>query len=171
MQNYPFNLISKFQIEGNDIDPNDQDYTVESVAATDLIVWSRFDLMAKWLYLDSKEKGIDSCWARRIYKDNIRAFSAGTFKEPGNDSKNTFDKYLSVFDGLIESIKKNGLSSDVSLIPTDKNGEILDGAHRVTIAAYYNMQVPVLRLCNRIATYMYDYKYFRRFLMSETSMS
>ena len=168
---YPYNRISDHIVIGYELDPADKQYLVENVNVQELVTWNRFDLMAKWLYVDSKEKKLDSRWAKRIYEDNIRAFSAGTFKEPGNASKDRFEAYLSTFDGLIGEIKKNGLSSDISLIPVDKNGEILDGAHRVSIAAYYNIQTPILRLLNKNATYMYDYKYFRRFLMSETSMS
>ncbi len=167
---YPFDLISNFVIEENRIDTNNQKYTIETVDARSLLTWNRFDLMAKWIYIDSKDKGIDNQCALSVYKDNINAFSCGTFVEPGEECKNTFGKYLETFDSIIADVKKGGFRKDISLIPVDDFGEIFDGAHRVATAAYYNQPITILRLFGKKVVYDYDYKYFRKYLMSDINM-
>lgn len=159
---YPFNLLTEYFVRENHIDLS-KSYKIETISARKLVCAERFDLIAKWIYIDAKEKGIDTSWAKEIYYDNINAFSCGTFLEPGTDEKNTFEKYLKVFENIIEDIKRNGFNKTVSLIPVGKNNTILDGAHRVATAAYYDKDVRIIHFPE--LTRQYDYQYFRKLLM------
>lgn len=164
---YPFNLLTEYFIRENNIDLS-RKYEIKTISARSLICAERFDLLAKWIYIDAREKGIDSSWAEEIYYDNINAFSCGTFLEPGTDDKNSFLKYKREFENIIEDIKKNGFDKTISLIPVGKDNIILDGAHRVAVAAYYNKNVTVIYFPE--LTRQYDYRYFRKFLMTDMHM-
>ena len=121
-------------------------YVYEWISAKELIVSRRIDLIAKYKYVEAKEKRLATDFYKEIYKAHIGAFSRGTFIERGQESvKNSFEKYINIFDGLIADIKENGVDPRKSIIPVGANGEIMDGAHRVAIAAYYDQKVPIVR--------------------------
>ena len=62
-------------------------YKVKSLAATELLTYTRFDIAFKLLYLEMLEYGVS--FSKHIYKEHIRAFSLGKFIEPGNKEKNS----------------------------------------------------------------------------------
>lgn len=167
MESYPFNKLTEYFVRKNHIDVEKQ-YEIASVPAKSLICPERFDLMAKWIYIDALEKGIDMTFATKIYRDSINAFSCGTFTEPGTDLKNTFDIYLNQFNEIIQDIKNNGFDSEKSLVPVGADDVICDGAHRVAAAAYYNRNVTIIRFPQLSRNFNYDY--FRSFLMSDINM-
>lgn len=164
---YPFNLLTNYFIKENHIDTS-KEYEIISIPARDLIKYNRFDLMAKWIYIDAKEHGLESNFAEKIYYDNINAFSSGSFIEPGTENKNSFEKYKKDLDELIVDIKKNGFDENKSLVPVGKNDVLLDGSHRVAVAAYYDREIKVVRFPE--LDRCYDYRLFRKYLMSEISM-
>ena len=167
MNDYPFNLLTDYFVRENHIDTT-KEYEIVSVPARTLICPNRFDLMAKWIYIDALEKGGGIEFAKSVYRDNINAFSCGTFTEYGTESKNSFEIYLEQFDEIIKDIKNNGFDSGKSLVPVGAGNVICDGAHRVTVAAYYNKNVTIIRFPD--LTRRYNYGYFRRFLMSDINM-
>lgn len=122
-----------------------KDYDIEYINARDLITSDRIDLVAKLKYIESVEKRYDTDFFRELYKETIAAFSDDSFKEPGSDIKNSFKKYVEIFNKLIKNIKENGFDSDKSIIPVGKNNAIMDGAHRVSIAAYFDLKIPIVR--------------------------
>jgi len=164
---YPFNLLTEYFIKGNSIDIS-KEYEIESVPAIDLFVCQRFDLMAKWIYIYAKEKCIDVTWGRDVYLDNINAFSAGTFVEPGSPDKNSAEKYLKDFDRLIESIRDDGFDDKTSIVPVGKDNTLLDGSHRIAAAAYFNKNVTIIHFPELKRDY--DFRYFRSLLMTDTHM-
>lgn len=141
---YPFNLLTEYLIDAYNIDTNES-YQIESINARDLIVPERIDIMAKWAYIDCHVNNVDKSNAIEMYTAHLDAFSYGSFIEPGNERKKSIERYLKIFDELIEDILYNGFDEKKSIIPVGKNGEILDGSHRVAIAAYFNMEVTVIR--------------------------
>lgn len=169
MREYPFNLITSYVIENNHIDMNSF-YEISEIPARELITYNRFDLMAKWVYIDAKEKGLTSGSGYQVYYDNINAFSGGSFMEPGTEEKNSFAKYTEDLDRLIEEIKENGFDASTSLIPLGMNDDVVDGSHRVSAAAYYDKVVTVIRFPELKRVNSYDYVFFRRYLMSDVSM-
>ena len=169
IREYPLNLLTDYIIDTCGID-NKTKYTVEEVPARSLLNSTRFDLMAKWIYIDALEHGTDMSLAKAIYEDNIRAFSSGTFIEPGKEDKDALNKYYYDFNKIIEDIKENGFNSAESIIPLGCNGEIFDGAHRVSAAAYFNKNVTVVKFQDIKPNSEYDYKFFTRYLMSTENM-
>ena len=128
-------------------------YKIEEIDAKELLVPERLDLIAKLKYIEFREQNCDLNYIKELYRAHIEAFSNGSFTEPGNDSKNTIYKYFNVFNNLIDTIKHSGLDHKISVIPVGKNNVILDGAHRVAIAAYFNLKVPIIRFENLYANY------------------
>lgn len=165
-----YNQIKLDRILGNyfcqqyKIDINDY-YKIEEIDAKELIVPERIDLIAKLKYIEHREKDYDLDYIKELYAAHIEAFSNGSYIEPGNDSKNTINKYFSVFNNLIDNIKYSGVDNKISVIPVGRNNVILDGAHRVAIAAYFNLKVPVIRFENLYANY--GVEFFQNRLLSQ----
>ncbi|WP_051525833.1 hypothetical protein [Butyrivibrio proteoclasticus] len=162
-------LITNYLIEMYGIDENSK-YDIFSISARKLVNYTRFDLMAKWIYVDSLEKGLNMSLAIDIYCDSINAFSCGTFIEPGREEKDSIDKYIKEFNDIIINIKKYGFDKRKSLIPLGNNNEIFDGSHRLTVAAYYDKDVDVIRFADKHPGAIFDYKFFRSHLMCEAYM-
>jgi hypothetical protein len=140
-----------------------ENYKIEEIDAKELIVPERIDLIAKLKYIEYRENGWDLDFIKEIYTAHIEAFSNGSYTEPGNDSKNSINKYFNVFNYLIDNIKHSGLDNQISVIPVGKNNVILDGAHRVAIAAYFNLKVPIIRFDNLYADF--GVEFFRNRLL------
>jgi len=134
----------------------DKTYVSKTINAKDFLTHVRFDLAFKLLYLEIRDKDIAT--ARRVYKEHIRAFSLGKFTEPGNEKKNSIEKFFEEFDSIFENIRINDFDSKNTLIPLSKNGLIANGAHRIASAIFLNKNVE----CVDIGTYdqTYDYKFF-----------
>lgn len=103
-----------------------------------LISHKRFDIGIKLLFLDLKNKSKDL--AKNIYKDHIRAFSLGTYKEPGNKKKIGVDKFIRDFESLYKNIKQNGFKKK-NFLPITKNGVILNGSHRLSSSIHLSEKV------------------------------
>ncbi|MGN1165312.1 MAG: DUF1919 domain-containing protein [Lachnospiraceae bacterium] len=166
---YPFDCITEYLVKEYDIDLSNS-YEICDVPARELIKFNRFDLMAKWIYIDAKEKKISIEYAYEIYYDNINAFSCGMFFEPGSEQKSSFQKYIEDFDNLIAEIKSNGFDKSKSLIPTGSDEDVMDGSHRVSVAAYYDKMVSIIKFPELKRKCCYDYLFFRKYMMSDVSM-
>ncbi|MBP2114404.1 hypothetical protein [Paenibacillus silagei] len=145
-------ILTDYFCESHNIDLN-KEYEIEEIDASDLIVSERIDLIAKIKYIEFREKGYDLTYIKKLYSAHIEAFSDGTYIEPGNEAKNSIEDYLDTFDSLIDDIKKQGINPDKSVIPVGKNNTILDGAHRIAIAAYFKQKVPVIRFNDLSVSY------------------
>lgn len=157
-------ILGKYFCQQYMIDINDN-YKIEEIDAKELIVPERIDLIAKLKYIEYRESRCNLDYIKEIYTAHIEAFSNGSYTEPGNDSKNTINKYFNVFNHLIDHIKQSGLDNKISVIPVGKNNVILDGAHRVAIAAYFNLRVPIIRFENLYANY--GVEFFQNRLLSQ----
>lgn len=131
-------------------------YETKAIKAKDLLAHTRFDLAFKLLYLEMIDRDVK--FAKEIYKEHIRAFSLGKFTEPGNEEKNSIDRFIEEFHKTFADIKLNGFDGSKTLIPLSKNGSIANGAHRVASAIYLDKDVE----CVEIDTddHIYDYKFF-----------
>lgn len=134
-----------------------QKYKVEYINARELITADRIDLVAKIKYIEAIDKGYKTDFFEDLYRETIAAFSDDTYKEPGNKEKNSFKKYTKIFKELIDEIKNNGFDINKSIIPVGKNNAIMDGAHRVSIAAYFNLDIPIVRFENIEIKYDADF--------------
>ena len=138
----------------------DIDYPKKDIDPNDLIVSNRIDLISKLKYIEYYENKYDTNYFINLYKETIKSFSDGTYNEPGNKNKNSFDRYIKFFNNMIDDIKKNGFDNKKSLIPISKENVIFDGAHRTAISAYYNKKVSTLVLSNE--SRKYDLNYFEK---------
>jgi hypothetical protein len=161
---YPFNLLTPDFIATRNL-TSEIEYEVKEICARELLVPQRIDLMAKWIYIDARVRGINYDFAREIYEKHLEAFSYGTFVEPGNPNKNSLQKYLDTFDVLIEDFKENGFNDTKSLIPIGAGNDLLDGAHRCSCAAYFNQKVKVVYFPNLKTKF--DYQYFSEHRLSD----
>ena len=131
-------------------------YEIKTIKASKLLRNTRLDIAFKLLYLEMLDKNVR--FAQEIYQEHIRAFSLGKFTEPGNEEKNSIDKFMEDFDKIFEDIKNNGFNSSKTLIPLSKNGSIANGSHRVASAIILDKYVDCVML--DIIEHIYDYKFF-----------
>lgn len=162
LKEFPYNKLTKYFVCENGI-TIETNYVIKRIRARELINANRIDLMAKWIYVDAREKGMDMHDAEEIYKAHIEAFSGGLFFEPGSDEKKDINDFFEIFDKLIKEIKEYGFDPEKSLIPVGDNNILLDGAHRCAIAAYFDYEVTVIYFPQM--TRNMNYQYFRDWLL------
>lgn len=140
----------------------------EVVEARTLLGVHRFDFYAILFYIDQKVKGItDLSFAKEVYKERTRAMTGFKLSEIGNDNKSSFDDFLNVLDHLILDFQNGGYDYEKTLIPVDKKGELIDGAHRISCAAYFNKKIKILRFLEREIT-PYNYEYLNHELLPKS---
>ncbi len=150
--------ISKYFLDAWGIDAEALLET-ETISPKALLNVNRFDLACKLYYIDCLETGTEIEFAKSLYQAHLEAFSDGTFIEPGLSTKNSVQDYFDTFHRLIADIRNDGFDSSQSIVPVGENGVILDGAHRVAIAIYYDIPLTVVYIPGQ--TCNYDYAYFR----------
>jgi hypothetical protein len=138
---------------------NQKKYTYKRVKARSLLSADRFDLFAKLFYIRLREKDFDR--AVKIYTDHILAFNPDG-KEPGREDKNGVVDFIRAFDGLIAHFRDKDFDESISLIPVDKNGNPLDGSHRIAALAYYDKEVSILQFEEVKAKAVFDFAYFQK---------
>lgn len=157
--------LSRWFCETYNLDRH-KEYLVEYVSAEKLFCPERLDLVIKYKYVEAYIQQKDMTIIKKIYKSHLRAFTEGTFREPGQEKKKRrIEDYFKLFDKLIEKIKVNGLQEKISVVPINENNIICNGSHRVAIALYFGYEVPCIRL-NKISN-IADYNFFRKRLMPE----
>ncbi|WP_187774796.1 FkbM family methyltransferase [Pedobacter sp. BS3] len=122
-------------------------------------IWDirRFDLATKYVFLSERRKAHGS-WFHDIYYEHIKAFSGGSFKE-GDGLKDSFVDFLSNLELLINKFEKENFNNNLSYIPIS-NQTIIDGSHRVSLAAFYQKKLKAITL-NSIPEPNYSYQFFR----------
>lgn len=101
-----------------------------------LISKYRYDVFIKYYYVQAYITQKNYNLAKEIYLKHIKSFN--NFTEP-DGRKNTPNDFLENFNNLINDVKNNGITK--TIIPISKNGEIIDGAHRLAIALYLNLKI------------------------------
>ena len=137
--------------------PEDTEYKLVNVEPISLLNPNRLDIVAKYVYLELKDKCPE--YARSLYLDHIRAMTKGAFFEPFSD-KTTKEKFLTSFESVYEDIKANGYRDENGPIPADKNMCILDGAHRVAACLKLGIKVPVAIYQIEAVNDVYDQAFF-----------
>lgn len=143
----------------------DMPFQMEKIRGRELLCPERLDLAAKIAYIEARETGSNMAFARELYKKHIEAFSEGEYTEPGDESKNSLDRFFTAFDDLIDDFKINGFDEEKSLIPIGRDNIILDGAHRTACAIYFDKTVSVIRFPQFEVNF--NYSYFRGRRLSE----
>lgn len=132
------------------------EYFLKSINAIELLHSTRLDIAFKLIFL--RMARYDISFSRDIYVDHIRALSLGTFTEPGNESKDSINKYILTFNEVLNDIKRNNFDSSKTLIPLSKNGSIANGSHRVASAIFLEQKVTCVGIYT--SDHIYDYKFF-----------
>ncbi len=125
------------------------------INSLDLLSPNRLDVVFKYAYLKYKKSMPE--FARRIYKEHIYAITNGTYKE-GKTSKDSILKFISAFDDIFNSIKKNNFNSKISKIPITINNTISNGAHRLASSIFLKKDVYTLLVDDNDSSY--DYNFF-----------
>jgi len=122
----------------------------------------RFDLMAKYLYIKFKEKGIASNFYHELYCNHMTTFNnCNEFVDseiPNQKPKKCIEDFITSFDNLILSIKKNGFNSDYP-ITLGNNRVIVNGAHRLMVSYFYHKQ-PIFKSMNEPGNMGYNCDFF-----------
>lgn len=160
----PLHLLSENFVKTKKITSNTP-YEIREIDAKELLCPDRLDLAAKIAYIETREKGRDMSFARELYQKHIEAFSEGYYTEPGDENKDSLERFFSVFDELIDNYKENGFDSDKSLVPIGRDNIILDGAHRTACAIYFGGKISVISFPQ--FEVCFDYRYFRDRRLSE----
>lgn len=142
---------------------------VLEIDAAQLLSRNRLDIIAKLLYIQSIELNLDN--GKEIYKDHIAAVTKNSFIEGGNPEKNSIKKFEKQFNDLIASMKTEGYIEDEYPVPVDENLQILDGAHRVASAIYYNKKIKIAKLpvraCDKYNQQFFDKMGFKSQYMDQ----
>lgn len=96
----------------------------------------RYDVFIKYYYVRSYIENKNYDLAKEIYLEHIKSFN--NFSEPDGKKKGK-EEFINKFNNLINNIKQQGINK--TIIPITKNGEIIDGAHRLSIALYFNKRI------------------------------
>lgn len=125
-----------------------------------LFFTNRFDLMAKFLYIESYDKKYETDFYKKLYENNIYIFNG--CKEPidptnpDSKAKNNINDFINEFNFLIEDIKTNGYNKNYP-IPINNN-TLINGSHRLSICKYFKKK-PHIQKINMDCRY-YDFKFF-----------
>jgi hypothetical protein len=115
----------------------------------------RFDLIFKYLYIAKPSE-----FAKKAYLENIRAFNNFHEDCPSDGIPKTSSvDFISGYEALIKRIKEDGFNKDFGSIPIGLNGEIWDGAHRLSACAFLNIDIDVVH--TNISNSYWDYGYFQ----------
>ena len=103
-----------------------------------LFTAKRFDLPMKYIYANFRERNVNSDFGLRLYKEHLRVWNG--FKERNQPKKNTFEKFKTTFDTILDSVKSDGFDGNKSKIVIDSDNNLLNGAHRTVSCALYNKE-------------------------------
>ncbi|NMP30445.1 hypothetical protein HII17_02620 [Thalassotalea sp. M1531] len=120
---------------------------------------NRFDLAFKLYFLEGLEQGKFSEFRRECYRQHIKAFSDGTFSEPNNPEKNSYEHFERTLIELLNEIREHGFDSNKSIIPLAENASILNGAHRTAVSILFKKKVGAAR--TKLPARDFDYQYFQ----------
>jgi hypothetical protein len=108
----------------------------------------RLDIMIKLGFLKSKITGqlnYDASLVEQYYLEHIRCFNFGKYYEFGS-IKNSSDNFIDDFLLLFESIKECGFSVDRSIIPVNRLGVPINGAHRIACSIALDKPIRIVIL-------------------------
>lgn len=131
------------------------EYVSSSSSINKYISSSRFDFMAKLLYI--KYYNFNKIeYFKTLYEKHILTFNGG-WEYPG--TKTNIKQFLKCFDDLIDRIKKNGFDKKYP-IPIGNNNVIINGAHRLLICYMLKIEPIINIIDSEIGCCNYNYQFF-----------
>lgn len=113
-------------------------YKIQESDPALLLSLNRLDILARLNFLQMED--IDFPFAEEVYFETIRAQSDGTFKDPHDSTRTSFQAYVTSFRKLSQSLT-TGFSNTGPFVPLARDGSILNGAHRVAVALFKGIRV------------------------------
>lgn len=139
---------------------NNDSYQVSERPAVNLLTARRFDLLAKTVYAEHLIRGVRSDFGERLYAEHIRVWNGFHESKPSKSSRNDF---VDAFRALVLTVRDDGFSLDNSLVPIDRFGQVIDGAHRVAARIAARQTVYVVQAETALQDRQvpeYDYRFF-----------
>ena len=124
--NYIFNLIE-----------HREKIDVYKTKAQNLLSKYRYDIFIKYYYVKAYMENENVEEATRVYLSHIKAFN--NFHEPDKRKNNEID-FIESFNKLINDVKDLG-SIDKTIVPVSTTGIPIDGAHRIAIELYFDLEI------------------------------
>jgi hypothetical protein len=106
--------------------------------ALDLLVWWRFDIIAKYIFGLHRELQVRSDWAKDLYLAHQRVWS-NCYEADG--SKQNCGAFLSAFKKTLHSIKTKGFDPQKGKIKIDISKYPCDGSHRIASCILFNKPI------------------------------
>lgn len=119
--------------------------------ALSLLTPQRFDIAAKLLYLKHYSRGKTSSFAKAAYLHHLEIFNSFFEKNTHSNEKQkkTKQHFVATFNSLIESLQIDGFDPKISKIWVNNQSQLLNGAHRVACAIYYDLPYQSENKANR----------------------
>lgn len=136
-------------------------YVIEEMDPKELLITERIDLGAKLYYVDSVVTGENRALARELYGKHIEAFSDGILDRAKRVANSGIEWYFEKFERLISVFQNETYDMDQEYVPVDKNGVLMDGAHRTVCGIYFGKKIKVIRFLD-IQYQCHDMWYFRK---------
>ncbi len=131
-----------------------------------LLTPNRIDVVIKYLYARSILSNIDSKFLKNLYLRHIKNING--FVEKDDTDKIGEQAFLDSFQKMIKATS-NQTENKKFLIPVNKEGQILDGAHRLSLALAYGMK-SIDSITLDVLGQVYDYKFFKESSLSEEEL-
>jgi hypothetical protein len=136
-----------------------EEYPIYKADSLELLTYRRFGIPFKLIFLQMLDKCYE--YGEEIYLSHIRAFSYGSFTEPGNKEKITKEKFIETFLEIYEEISNAGFKLDKSVLPLSPMLNIKNGSHRLAAAIYSNADVYCVKTENFAPNFNYRFFYER----------
>jgi len=104
-----------------------------------LLKFNRFDVAAKHLMLKHAQRGYQTTFGLNIYSEHIKVWNG--FKEYDNPKKNDLESYVKEFFKINDSIREGGYNPKLPPVPINKDGYLLNGAHRLASCILNNKNI------------------------------
>lgn len=138
----------------------------ENIAPSSLLTFNRLDVVIKYLFAKSVINNTDTRFFEKLYLRHIQDING--FVESDDTNKIGSADFLKSFKGMIASAI-DMRASEKYLLPVNENGQILDGAHRLSIALALGMENIDTVLVDA-QRQIYDYKFFKSGSLSEIEL-
>lgn len=103
-----------------------------------LLVPSRLDVIAKYIYGYLRELRANTGFGLEIYMEHLRVING--FHE-GYPKKDCIEDFVNAYHTVLDSVKLNGFSERISTVPLDKCGNLCNGAHRLAACLLYKQMI------------------------------
>ena len=137
------------------------EYKIEEIDPKELLITKRIDLGAKLYYIHSVVTGENRKLARDLYAKHIEAFSDGVLDRAKRVANTGVEWYFEKFERLISVFQNENYDMNQEYVPVDKDGILMDGAHRTACGIYFGKKIKVIRFLN-IHYKCHDMWYFRK---------